>query len=696
MASSYSPNLALELPATGDQSGTWGNTTNTNLGTLIEQAISGYQTQAITDGADTTITIPNGASGVARNMYLELTGALTATRNLIVPANKKLYFIYNNTSGGFSVTVKVSGQTGVSVANGSKVVLVSNGTDVVPAVTSLSGSISLSQLTVGPAASSSSLTVTGGAQDAIYINAFPTTNARALTLDAASSTSETLMRWNTNAVSKTYAGVIGTAGNMINGSAQGNFIIRVENSDFLLSTNAGSSAAFKVAAAGNVTINAPSSGTALAVNALSGGTALSLQTTAASNSALTFGASSQTSAVWSMGITSGSLWQLASTSGGITLANTGNVTINAPSSGTALIVFTPGDGQVASFQGGYTRWASTNDATTHGYVGSSLGLLGTGTGFGIRSESSYFIATNGATKRLDISSTGNITVNAPSSGTTLDLSGASGAPQLTVGSAGAYSAPAVNKGVLHYNTSSGTFTIAARSNSGDTSLAFLTSSTGSDATRATVNSTGNWVLNAPSTGTALTLNARINTRAFDITEGTSTLNISTDPSHNWFFGTADAHALTFQTGGVGTSRMSIAAAGNVTVNAPSSGTALAVTGVANAAALVVNGSASTPANSIGNSGTAFTVDCSKSNVHYVTMTGNVAAGSMTISNMQDGQTINIYVLTGAGGFTLGNATGVKWPGGTVGVISTSASATDCITIQQVNSVKYATILKAFA
>ena len=108
MASSYSPNLALELPATGDQSGTWGNTTNTNLGTLIEQAISGYQTQAITDGADTTITIPNGASGVARNMYLELTGALTATRNLIVPANKKLYFIYNNTSGGFSVTGKVS------------------------------------------------------------------------------------------------------------------------------------------------------------------------------------------------------------------------------------------------------------------------------------------------------------------------------------------------------------------------------------------------------------------------------------------------------------------------------------------------------------------------------------------------------------------------------------------------------------
>lgn len=147
MASTYSTNLALELMGTGDQPGTWGNTTNTNLGTLIEQAISGYVTQAITDGADTTITIPNGSTGVARNMFIECTGTLSANRNLVVPANKKLYFIYNNTSGGFDVTVKVSGQTGVSVPNGEKKILVSNGTDIVEAT---------SYLTTTP----SSLTVT--------------------------------------------------------------------------------------------------------------------------------------------------------------------------------------------------------------------------------------------------------------------------------------------------------------------------------------------------------------------------------------------------------------------------------------------------------------------------------------------------------------------------------------------------------
>ena len=130
MASTYSTNLALELIGTGDQSGTWGTTTNTNLGTLIEQAISGYVTQAITDGADTTITIPNGATGVARNMYLELGGVGGGT--LVVPSNKKLYYIYNTTAS--AITVKVSGQTGVSVPAGRKMSLVCNGTDVVQAL----------------------------------------------------------------------------------------------------------------------------------------------------------------------------------------------------------------------------------------------------------------------------------------------------------------------------------------------------------------------------------------------------------------------------------------------------------------------------------------------------------------------------------------------------------------------------------
>jgi len=159
MASTYSTNLALELIGTGDQAGTWGTTTNTNLGTLIEQAISGYVTQAVTTGNTTTLTIPNGATGVGRNMYIELTGTGGTNTVLAVPSNKKLYFIYNNTTG--AVTVKVTGQTGVSVAATEKKILVSNGTDIVEATTYLTATGSSLTLTTLNVTSASITTATG-------------------------------------------------------------------------------------------------------------------------------------------------------------------------------------------------------------------------------------------------------------------------------------------------------------------------------------------------------------------------------------------------------------------------------------------------------------------------------------------------------------------------------------------------------
>lgn len=140
--STYSTNLALTLIGTGEEAGTWGSTTNTNLGTLLEQAISGYVTQSVTDSTSpTTLTIPNGSSGVARNMYIELTGTITAARTVEVPANRKLYFVYNNTVGGYAVTFKVTGQTGVLIPNGKKYALVSNGSDVVAAINDLVGGV---------------------------------------------------------------------------------------------------------------------------------------------------------------------------------------------------------------------------------------------------------------------------------------------------------------------------------------------------------------------------------------------------------------------------------------------------------------------------------------------------------------------------------------------------------------------------
>jgi hypothetical protein len=163
MASTYSPNLALELIGTGDQAGTWGNTTNTNLGTLIEQAISGYDVQTLTSGTTLTLTIPNGSTGVARNMYLEFDGTGST---VIVPSNKKLYFVYNNCTSG-TITFKVAGQTGVDIEKGDKVILVSDGTDIVEAVspsigtpaTTTSNAVVLWDGTDGTAIKNSSVTV---------------------------------------------------------------------------------------------------------------------------------------------------------------------------------------------------------------------------------------------------------------------------------------------------------------------------------------------------------------------------------------------------------------------------------------------------------------------------------------------------------------------------------------------------------
>ena len=195
MASTFSTNLAIELIGTGDQAGTWGTTTNSNLGTLIEQAISGYVTQAVATGTDTTITIPNGATGVARNMYIELTGTGGTNTNLIVPANKKLYFIFNNSSG--AVTVKVSGQTGVSVPTGKKMVLVSNGTDIVNGLNYIAdfgtNSFSVTNLTASSGTITNLIATSGSITNLVSSDASATVlRAGSATLTHLSATSATI------------------------------------------------------------------------------------------------------------------------------------------------------------------------------------------------------------------------------------------------------------------------------------------------------------------------------------------------------------------------------------------------------------------------------------------------------------------------------------------------------------------------
>jgi microcystin-dependent protein len=117
MASTFSPSLRIELIGDGDQSGIWGQTTNNNLGALIEQAIAGVVTINM---ADTNYTMSNfnGVTDEARNQVIVLTGTNTAQRNLIAPLVEKTYVIKNSTTGGFAIQIIGSSGTGVVVPNG--------------------------------------------------------------------------------------------------------------------------------------------------------------------------------------------------------------------------------------------------------------------------------------------------------------------------------------------------------------------------------------------------------------------------------------------------------------------------------------------------------------------------------------------------------------------------------------------------
>ena len=133
--STYSSNLKIELMSTGENSGTWGDITNTNLGTTLEQSIVGYGNPDYLSDANLTITLTNSnAAQAARALVLNVTstfGSLTATRELVVPTIQKQYIVQNNTTGGQSITVKTSAGTGITVPNGRKAHLYVNGTDVI-------------------------------------------------------------------------------------------------------------------------------------------------------------------------------------------------------------------------------------------------------------------------------------------------------------------------------------------------------------------------------------------------------------------------------------------------------------------------------------------------------------------------------------------------------------------------------------
>ena len=131
MASSYSSDLKIELMATGENPGTWGDKTNNNFN-VIQQAIAGYEEIAVAS-SDVTLAMSNAAVSNARNMTLKFTGTLAANRTVNMPASiEKMFNIFDGTDhAGYTLTFKVTSQTGFKLCEGHHYICHSNGTDIV-------------------------------------------------------------------------------------------------------------------------------------------------------------------------------------------------------------------------------------------------------------------------------------------------------------------------------------------------------------------------------------------------------------------------------------------------------------------------------------------------------------------------------------------------------------------------------------
>ena len=178
MASQYTTSLKIQEINPGEQSGVWGNTTNTNW-TLIEQAVAGVINIAMSN-ADYTLSSLNGVADEARNMVLNVTGTNSAIYKVVAPLVSKFYVISNNTTGGYAITIGASTGSVITIPNGTTAQVYCdgstgffsaqtgsagnfsvNGNLTVIGTTTMTGSLSASTATFSGAISSVSPSFTG-------------------------------------------------------------------------------------------------------------------------------------------------------------------------------------------------------------------------------------------------------------------------------------------------------------------------------------------------------------------------------------------------------------------------------------------------------------------------------------------------------------------------------------------------------
>lgn len=161
MASTYSTSLQIQLVGNGEQSGVWGTTTNTNWN-LIEQAVAGVQSITMLN-ANYTLSVANGISDEARNMVLNVGGTNSAIRQIIAPLVPKVYVVFNNTSGGYAITI--GGATGavVTIPTASSSLVFCDGTNFYSGISAASGNFTIpgNNVVAGNETVGGNLSVTG-------------------------------------------------------------------------------------------------------------------------------------------------------------------------------------------------------------------------------------------------------------------------------------------------------------------------------------------------------------------------------------------------------------------------------------------------------------------------------------------------------------------------------------------------------
>lgn len=143
MASTYTASTRLEKQGDGENANTWGLRLNERTIDMVDDAIAGYTTIALTTATEKTLTTNNGTADEARNFGLKFTGSFDSPVNVVIPAQEKIYFVHNANSGSGSVTMQPAGGTATTVAGpGNSAVIGTNGStiNVLETVTSVANS----------------------------------------------------------------------------------------------------------------------------------------------------------------------------------------------------------------------------------------------------------------------------------------------------------------------------------------------------------------------------------------------------------------------------------------------------------------------------------------------------------------------------------------------------------------------------